>query len=217
MSYAEHKDGPKEQFKPTRVLSRSTIKNIIEEAELDSVKIENQESFKLSARAVAIDNSILDGLRIISARLPHLFIRNSKIVNSNLSNCDLADASLHNALLRESKLTGAILNGAVIKNSTITDCQAQYSQWQEVKVVKTTFSQCNLEHSYFSSADLRGSKFTNCNLNHADFSQAILKGADIRDCTIEGVKLDVTKADGLIVSPSQALYLSRQLGLQIDF
>jgi uncharacterized protein YjbI with pentapeptide repeats len=94
-------------------------------------------------------------------------------------------------------------------------CNGRYANFR--------FSQCKrvrLEESILSFADFQRSEFMNVNLVNTDLQECQmsgtkLKGIDMSTCEINGIGVRIEDIKGAIISPLQAVFLSKLLGLVI--
>lgn len=67
-------------------------------------------------------------------------------------------------------------------------------------------NECTFKNVFFEYAKLQ----------LMEFLKTPLKGIDLRNCEIEGIKLSGPELYGTIVTPSQAIELSKLLGILVE-
>jgi hypothetical protein len=139
----------------------------------------------------------LGGANLIKANLSGANLFGANLVKANLSGAnlheaDLIEANLINVNLRKANLSGANLHGAYLREAILSEAN---------------LSGADLGGTNFRGANLRKANLSGANLHAATLVETDLTGADLTGCRIYGVsawrvKLDGTKQQNLIVTPS---------------
>jgi uncharacterized protein YjbI with pentapeptide repeats len=83
------------------------------------------------------------------------------------------------------------------------------------KLEQARFEDTDLTEASFSGCQFKSVEFENCILTAAEFLGTPLKGLDLRMSRIDGIKLSGGELRGAVVSPEQAVELSKLLGLVV--
>ena len=110
---------------------------------------------------------------------------------------------------------GTILSDGVLNNVLFQHCNARYMNLSMGRLKQVLFAHGDMQGSALESCRLEAVAFDTCSLVEAEFSRTSLKGIDLTSSRLEGLRLGVGDLRGVIVSPVQALDLTRYLGLVV--
>jgi uncharacterized protein YjbI with pentapeptide repeats len=164
----------------------------------------------------------LRGARLVGAELSQAALYNSYLVGANLRWANLAGADLHGAVLAGANLTEANLQRANFRAADLTRARLQKADLGEAELEAADLAGANLSEAALVGArlvgaDLAGTSFQAANLTGAvlhradligaNLIEANLRNADLCGCRIYGVsawevKLDGTKQENLVITPS---------------
>ena len=135
-------------------------------------------------------------------------------------NCDFSGLICTELDARRCEFTGGQMLGFAANQGRFCDTLFQNTallraQFRFGRFERARFENCVLRGADFAGADLRNVVFQDCDLRECDFSNAKLGGADVRGCPVEGLRLDIAAARGLIIEPMQAAFLAKNLGLDV--
>lgn len=164
-------------------LNVAEINRLGSSAELEGVRIEEQEAAGLDARNVDIQES-----KIIHVTAPE----------SSLHGLSMKDVLVDSANLTASKVSDSKLMRVVFKS-----CRLQGVDFGASDLSDVVFEDCNLDLSNFSMATLRDVVFKNCSLNDTSFVSSKQKNVAYEDCVIEKIDLTDTNAQNVILATSQ--------------
>ena len=150
------------------------------------------------------------GCRFREARLTDVLFE-----NCDLSNVDLSGSVLFRVEFRACKLMGTNLSDGVLNNVLFRHCNARYMNLSMGRLKQVLFAHGDMQGSALESCRLEAVAFDTCSLVEAEFSRTSLKGIDLTSSRLEGLRLGVGDLRGVIVSPVQALDLTRYLGLVV--
>ncbi len=151
-----------------------------------------------------IRESVLEGLRLSSARADSLRLTDVEVRDCDLSGLVADGASLTRVRFVGCRLTGLVLSAARLNDVTFEDCHAdminlRMARLQRVRLAGTRCRQADLLDAQISDlstegADLRGASFEQARISVAD-----LRGADLED--IRGA----SALRGALISAEQVL------------
>lgn len=101
------------------------------------------------------------------------------------------------------------------RNVLFDSCHGKYANFRFSNFGKVCFVNSIFNNSDFSECDFSNMDFENTDLQQAQMSGTKLKGIDFSSSNIEGIGVRLEDLAGAIVSPLQAVAISRKLGLVI--
>lgn len=203
------------KFPKDMVITKNYNSDIEDEEQICEVLItdciiDNQCSEKVEFKQVRFRNVIFKDVIFKRADFEDVIFE-----NCDLSNIDLSDSILSKVEFINCKMVGINFSESSFIDISIKGCNGnygnlRYSQWKRA----------HLEESQFRCSDFQNMKLKDINLVKVNFDEsqmsgAILKGIDMSDCQIHGIGIRAEDLEGLIVSPLQAVDLSKFLGLVI--
>lgn len=154
----------------------------------------------------SLEDARLERFSAIDLRVTGASLANATLSRSRWARVELVDCQLLGTRFTESRLTDVVF----------AECPADYAQFGGIITERVRFTGCRLRGAYFNDADLSGTVFEGCDLREADFSGAKLAGVDLRRSEITDIRVAPEQfRAGVTVTPDQALYLARLLGLVI--
>lgn len=148
--------------------------------------------------------------------------KNASFQDVIFEHCDFSNARLPESFFQRvqfigCKLVGADLVGATFRNTAFTDCQLRMSNLNTAKLNLVSLMGCDAREAALQSLpELKRVTLTDCDLTGAELLGTRLAGVDLTACRIDGVLLSgAAELRGAIVTPLQALALSRLLGIVI--
>jgi uncharacterized protein YjbI with pentapeptide repeats len=191
------------------------ISNIYDEDEIEHIyisnnKIKNQIAYQVSFKEVVFDNVTFENIEFKS-----LDCTDVRFINCDLSNVDFSGAIIHRTEFINCKLMGINLSNAALQNVLIKECNGKFAFMRFVQIKKVIFEDSLLESSDFQSSELLRTSFLNCDLKLSQMCGTSLSGIDFSTSNIEGLGIRVEDIKGVIVSPIQAVDLSKLLGIII--
>ena len=112
-------------------------------------------------------------------------------------------------------MLGARFDEASLKNVSFKNCLAKYSNFSFGDLKSINFIDSNLEESIFQEVSLGKTSFKNTNIINGYFNKTSLNKIDFTDCDIAEISVEIKDLSGAIVSPTQALDLTRLLNITI--
>ena len=182
-----------------------------DESEISQTRLEV--GSEISGRSIVLEKCELNRTRIIGA--PGLRVAESRFDTVDAANAKFDESGWRDADVVESRWTGACMNFSHMARCGFVNCQMGHTQIQESTLKDVRFESCDLRNAYFNRSQMQGTVFGGSNLTGADFSGAEIRGCDFRRAIIEDIRIAPGQLVGVIVTPDQALYLARLLGLDV--
>ncbi len=198
------------------LLDTAHTDQIVEDAMLEGVLLDDLNLTGFVAANMLIQGSGISRGRSVDTEFDHLRLTDVRIADADWSNAVLFKSGWTRIAATGMKLVGARLNESSLRDVSFEDCIGDLLQMQMATFERVRFTRCRLRGAMFNQSDLSNVVFDSCDLREADFTQAVLAGADVRRSDLEGIRLGADQLCGLIVTPDQALYLARAIGLVIE-
>lgn len=171
------------------------------------------EGSKIDGRSISLDRCMLNRTRIVQA--PGIRVHLCHLETVDAANAVLDESGWRDIHISESRWTGARINFSYLSWTVFEDCQMNHCQLQECTLKDVRFENCDLRGAYFNGSKMAGTVFVGSNLAGVDFSRAELAKCDFRRANIDDIRIAPEQLQGVIVTPDQALYLARLLGLDV--
>ncbi len=196
-------------------INRDFLTCLEEDESLEAIHYSNQALEYQNYRQLEIRATIFDHIYF-----DHFELNNGYFLDVVLDSCDLSNAHLNNSLLRrvvfkDCKLVGVDFNECSFDQVRFENCLMTMASFAQFATKGLLFESCDLGNASFLEASLKKVSFQTCKLIQAEFLHASLMNVDLSNSEIDGITLTLDDLKGAIVRPSQALSLSRLLGLQI--
>jgi uncharacterized protein YjbI with pentapeptide repeats len=188
--------------------------------------IENEDTFCMSivahcsieyqtAQQVSFKQMIFRNVTFKEVSFEGVDITDVRFENCDLSNVDFRGAIIHRVEMINCKILGVDLSEATLQNVIFEDCNGSYAFFRFTKWKQINFKNCVLSDTDFQKANFTKVGFDHCNLEQSQMSGTKLKGIDFSNCEIEGMGVRIEDLYGAIVSPIQAISLSKLLGIVV--
>ena len=150
----------------------------------------------------------------------HCTIGSCRFRDVRLEKCDLSNALLRGSEATRIELVDCRLTGLKAiecrwRDVLIGNCDACYAQFTNGAVIVSELKTSQFQDADFRNTALNDSIFVQSSLTRADLSGAKLRNVDLRGADISEATFRVNDVYGAIVSPAQAMELSRLLGVLI--
>lgn len=160
------------------------------------------------------------GCSFVRCRFEEISVRWLSFTDCVFDGCDFSNAGLRNAALRRveirsSRAVGTDISDAWLAHALFTGCRMDYAGYGKSKLESVRFEDCDLKETSFSGCLLKSAEFDRCDLSAAELLGTPLKGVDFRTCRIDGIRLAGGELYGAVVSPEQAVELSKLLGIVV--
>lgn len=193
----------------------SLEKNIENEDCFSNIRALNCDMNNEIASHVEVSEAVFKNINFRDTKFPHVELIDVRFENCDLSNSSLNNGILHRVEMKNCKLIGMDLADTNLQNVTFNQCNGDYSNISFSTLKNMDFIDSSFNNVIFENSKLSKVNFINMNMVQIDISKAMVKGIDFTDSNIEGIIGDVRDLYGIIVTPMQALSLSRILGIVI--
>lgn len=136
--------------------------------------------------------------------------------NCDLSNCDFTRVNLSCVVFRNCKLIGTKWMDATLYQVYFETCIGTYSNFSGSSLKEVKFTNSNFEESSMNLCSWTNVILEHVKLNETEFLDTPLKGIDFRTSDIFHIKVKESDLVGAVVTPLQAVELSKLLGLIIQ-
>lgn len=142
----------------------------------------------------------------------------AELVDVRFENCDLSNVTLENAIIHRvefvnCKIIGINLSESNLRNVSFHQCNGKYGFFGFSNLKEVKFNECDLGLSDFQNAIFSKVGFYYSNISECQMSGTKLKDIDLTSCDIEGISVRIEDLKGAIVSPIQAVSLSKLMGV----
>lgn len=205
----------KPRIKPSAEYNRIRLRGLEEEDAYYDFLIDEGEVASEYARHVR-----LSGGQFRNVTFTDTVLESLDLVDARFENCDLSGCKFTDSRFERVEFLGCRLMGTIFSDSTFKDCRfhaskLDYAIFGFAGIKNCLFDESQMVNCNFQDADIKHSGFENSSLIRAQMSGAKLKGIDFTTCEIDGVGIRLEDLKGMIVSPVQAMELSRLMGLVI--
>ena len=188
--------------------------------------IQNEEVFSTEAfYDCIIENQIAENLTFKQCIFKNVVFNNIlfkfidltdvRFENCDLSNTDLSKAVIHRVELVNCKVIGINLGDSTLRNVVFKQCNGNYACFRFANFGQVIFKDCLLRNTDFGESFFSKVTFHCSDLQLAQMSGTKLKEIDFSNSEIEGLGSRLEDLSGAIISPVQAVSLSKKMGLII--
>lgn len=205
--------------KPARSFTEPFTNQLQAELRIENAHIELLDAIGVHAENMSIDESVLERVQCVQAKLEKLGLSDVKLQGCDLSAAKCADGSWLRVHVKGGRLTGIDLSNTTLKDVTFEDCKLDLANFRASKLTRVQFIGCHLQETDFQMATLTNVAFTSSELSKVAFSRAVLKQVDARTSqlfdirgwdSLKGLTLDTSQL--MAIAPE----LANELGLVIE-
>ena len=140
-----------------------------------------------------------------------------RFVRCDLSNARAQGVYLNRCAFESCKLLGADLRRCVVKECSFQDVVMPYANLDEGNLQIVRMEDCDLANASLAALKHKDWTLERCKLADTSFFRTPLKGQDLRSCQIQSLSVsdNFHELRGALVTPEQAVVLSRLLGLDV--
>lgn len=190
-------------------------KTISDELYMSLGMIDNFSFGNQIAERAAFDQVIFKDVSFQQAVFRHVELTDVRFENCDLSNADFSEAVIHRAEFIKCKIMGLNLSAAALRNVVFDKCSGDYTFFRFSDCKQVRFSECQLRYADFQECGFSKVDFYRSDLLLSQIFGTKLEGLDFSNCEIEGMGVRIEDLYGAIVSPIQAVSLSKLMGLII--
>lgn len=173
---------------------------------LKNITLQKQEWNHCIFRNIIFENVLLENVTLMNVVFEHC----------DLSNLDFSSTTIHKVKFVECKLVGSDFSSSSLQNVIFYNSVARYSNFSFAKMKDVLVDHSDFTNGIMNECTFKNVFFTSSRLQLMEFLKTPLKGIDLRSCEIEGIKLSGPELFGTIVTPDQAIELSKLLGILVQ-
>lgn len=177
--------------------------------------VENEVIGHQAAERVCFDQVIFKNVTFEQFSLHKLELTDVIFEKCDLSNIDLSDAIMHRVEMNDCKMLGLNLLGSTLRNVLFHNCSADFATFRFANCKQVKFEHSSLCNADFYRSELTKVELCESNLDQAQMSGTKLAGIDLSTCRFNGLGATLEDLQGCMISPEQAVVLSRTFGLII--
>ena len=160
------------------------------------------------------------GCSFVRCRFEEISVRWLSFSDCVFAGCDFSNASLKGAAfrrveMRDCRAVGSEIADSWIAHALFSGCRMGYAGFGKGKLESVRFEDSDLKEASFSGCAFKAVEFDRCVLTAVEFLATPLKGVDLRTSRIDGIKLSGGELRGAVVTPEQAVELSKLLGVVV--
>lgn len=181
-----------------------------DDAIVDGVAIRNRSIDATTYGALALIDSELSGVGLVTDRQSSFAISGSTLVDCDLTGTRLR--LLRSVAVKGSRLSGSDLSAGVFSDVVFEDCIFQYTNFRSSTFSRVSFAGCKLEEADFSGAKLTDLSFEGSQLMLVDLLDVFFERVDLRGAD----SLTIASGGGLsgcLISDEQVQELAYGLAL----
>ncbi|MCR8843956.1 pentapeptide repeat-containing protein [Paenibacillus sp. SC116] len=168
-----------------------------------------------NAASVSFEKVIFQNVTFRDMSLPKLELTDVRFDNCDLSNVDFSGVIAHRVEFRNCKLMGIDLLSSTLRHLSFQRCLGDYATFRFANIKHTEFIESSFVKSDFYHSVLSDIYFKETNIDQAQFSSTKLAGIDISGCHFFNLGVTLEDLKGCMISPAQAITLSKIFGLII--
>ena len=153
---------------------------------------------------VEIRESLLQGLRLSSARADSLRLTDVELRDCDLSGLVADGASLTRVRFVGCRLTGLVLSAARLTDVSFEDCHADMINLRMARLARVRLSGTRGRQADFHEAQVSDLSTEGADLRGTNFERAQLAAADLRGADLEDLR-GASALRGALISPEQVL------------
>lgn len=205
--------------KPARSFTEPFTGQFQAELRIENAHIEMLDAISVHAENMSIDESILERVQLVQAKIEKLGLSDVELRSCDLSAAKCADGSWLRVHVKGGRLTGTDFSNTTLKDVIFEDCKLDLANFRSSKLTRVQFIGCHLHETDFQMATLTDVRFDASELQKVAFSRAILKHVDARTSqlfdirgwdSLKGLTLDASQL--MAIAPE----LANELGLLIE-
>lgn len=201
------------------VLENTELVLLVDDTTIESCKIENADFTSVTAKAVSLDEVILERTLFSEAKLDKFGARDTVFTHCDFSAAHCADGSFLRVTFLGGRMSGWDSSESVCKDVTFKNCKLDMANFRFAKLTSVRFISCVLTEADFLNAQLQDVSFEDCLLERTEFAQCKMKNVDLRTSQLIELKgwqsLKGATIDNVQLM-SAAPYLANEIGIKIS-
>lgn len=183
------------------------------EARLEQVMISG-EGVGLRASNLSIEESVLDRVLLIEAKLEKLSLGDVELKACDFSAAHCSESSLVRVHFNGARMTGVDFSRSTFKDIIFEDCKLDMANFRFAKLTRVKFINCMLNEADFQVAELREVAFESCHLEKVEFGQSKIKQVDVRSSQLYDIR-GWQSLKGLVIDSTQLVMVAPQLANEL--
>ncbi len=200
-------------------ISRNELLSLLAEDEepISNTVISDLELSEINAHEATFDTVVFRDCTFDTAIFSGCTLRDVRFINCRFIRCFFDRAWLSRVDFIDCSAPGISLLQTRLAHVTARNTDFSYANLSETSIDQLRLSSCRLVEAAMQLAKIKRISLEGCDLTRLDVYRTPLTGIDLSDCTFVAPTLsqDYHELRGAIVSPDQALDLSRLLGIRI--
>lgn len=205
--------------KPKLLGELEEVKNVYEEIifeeKIANKLIENTIIDNEDPMGMSIDSCIFRNVKFSNCSLQNIDLIDTRFENCDLSNIDFSRGSIHRVEFIGCKLLGARFDECSLMNVLFQGVVGKYSNFAFAKFKGANILNCNFQEVVFQQVKKEKIVFIDTDLTNSYFNKTSLDKIDLTTCEITGIDVQIDDIAGAIVTPMQALDLTRLMRLTV--
>lgn len=170
---------------------------------------------EVSGVVLKLDSCVFKNVTFIDCDFERADLTDVIFENCNLSNVNFSDSGFYRVEFKKCKLTGTRFDESVLKSVSFKDCLGRYSNFSFSKIKGVAITESDFESAVFEEVKIESLTLENTNFRAAIFNGSLLDKVDFTKCRTEDIEVRPTDIRGAIFTVSQALELTRLLGIVV--
>lgn len=180
----------------------------LENCEVSGGAVEEQTAVRLSFRLSRFNRVVFR-----EVVFEQIDLMDVSFVGCNLANADFERAVIHRVAFIECNLMGMNFGSATLRNVVFQNCNLDFSSFRVSDMENVVFEDCRMRRADMQQSRVVLSEFRQCSLKEFQMHGTPARGLDFSTCDIDGLGIRTEELSGATVSPEQAVYLARKIGL----
>lgn len=194
-------------------LDVTDIDSLQPEARLEQVMLSG-EGVGLRASNLSIEESVLDRVRLIEAKLEKLSLGDVELKACDFSAAHCSESSLVRVRFNSGRMTGVDFSRSTLKDVVFEDCKLDMANFRFTKLARVKFINCMLHEADFQVAELQEVTFEGCRIEKVEFGQSKIKHVDVRTSQLYDIR-GWQSLRGLIIDSTQLVIIAPQLANEL--
>jgi uncharacterized protein YjbI with pentapeptide repeats len=199
---------------PKAGLEPAELSQLVAEVSLEQVVLLSVDGSGLQARSVSLDESLLEKVTLLEARLEKLGLRDTELHACNLSAARCSESSFVRVRVTGTRMAGIDLSRSTLQDVVFENCKLDMANFRYAKLTRVRFIDCTLDEADFQTAELTDVAFQSCRLEKVEFSQVKIKRADVRTSGLQDIR-GWQSLRGLTIDPVQLVTIAPQLAHEL--
>lgn len=163
----------------------------------------------------SIDSCIFKNVIFDNCTLKNIDLIDTRFENCDLSNVDLSGGTLYRIEFVNCKLVGTKFDECGLRDVLFKEVCAKYSNFSFTRLKGVNMLESDFNGSVFQEVRREKVAFNEIDFSNSYFNKTTLSKLDLTSCNITDIDIEIRDLAGAIVTPMQALDLTRLMDLTI--